>query len=148
MPDSSWPPAQRRAARTARAVGYAAATGIGTVVAFWPPPAMLDALGSVLTRGMGAIGILAGLAALLAVAWHNWHLEWVAVWFSAAAFGGYTTTAWLLLGAHPSALLVIAAFGLTLGTSALAGRGLDLWVFSLQLGRAKALQRRYTEERP
>jgi hypothetical protein len=136
MPDRDWPPIQRRIARGLRVGAFVFVAIAGAAVLRWKPSAVTEAA---TTTGLGVLGILAivsGLVGAVAVALHLWHVEWVAVWFMAAAFGGYTALDWALVISGELGQLAESA-ALTVAVGLLLARGVDLWVFSLDASQAK-----------
>lgn len=141
MPDSDWPPLQRRLARTARGVMYGCAATAGAAVMMWPPATLTRQLGPVWVYALGAIALVAGATALAAVAAHRWHLEWVAVWQIAGAYIVYTGLEWALVTTAWPHRGIGTAMILTALVACLVGRALDLWVFSLTVGQARTARR-------
>lgn len=134
MPDQDWPPTQRRLARTLGALAYAAAALAGLAVAVFPPRTL--ELGPGWVHGLGALALVSGSTAALAVARHLWQLEWVAVCQLATAYSVYAVLEWILVARHglpraaTAVLLVVVA-------SLLWRRAVELWVFSLDAARAR-----------
>ena len=137
MPGTSdWPRLQRRLARSLRAVVYAFAAAAALGVLIWQPVPIVAVIGLGGLIALGSVGALAGATALVASVTHRWRIEWVAVWFVAAAFAAYTTIDWsLVLGGYhgraPGAAVLTAL------TAAIGARGIDLWVFHLETSHAR-----------
>lgn len=140
---ASWPPLQRRLARGARGVAYLAVALSGVAVLVHPPTLASVYLGGWLVIVIGWVALLGGGVSLVGTLFHRWQIEWVAVWWAATAFGGYATLAWTLVANGYSQLG--SAASTTVAGCLLVGRGIDLWVFSLQVGRTRKLRRRVEE---
>jgi hypothetical protein len=148
MPDRDYPPLQRRIAQTLRALAYLLAVVAGSGVLLFRPGAVNDTLSNGLVISLGAMALLAGVAALIGAALHQWQIEWVAAAPLGAAFGGYALLDlyWVTQGSWGS-LAQGAALGLC--SCLILARGVDLWVFSLTArairARRVALWRRVAE---
>lgn len=128
MPDRDWPPTQRRLARLLRTVAYTLAAAAGAAVLLDPPRVAEAHPAWALVLAWMATG--PGVVAATGAAIHRWKVEWVAVWFVATAYLGYG----ILAGVAGDEGLAAA---LQLSAVLLSTRGVDLWVFSLQLSRAR-----------
>ena len=137
MPDSDWPPAQRRLARGLRAVVYACAAAAGLAVALVPPASLTDELGQLWSHGLGTLALVAGATAFVASLTFAWQIEWIAVGQAAIAFGTYTVLQWLLVAHTGDAGYASAALLLAAMTAALTSRTVDLWVFSKRTRHAR-----------
>lgn len=137
MPDSDWPPAQRRLARILRAIVYACAAGAGLAVALNPPPTLTEELGAVWAHGLGVLALVSGVTALAASVAYRWQVEWIAVCQAAGAYATYTFLQTLLVARTGDPGYAAAALLLAAMTGALTGRAVDLWVFSLRTRHAR-----------
>lgn len=144
MPDRDWPPLQRTLARVARAVMYTGAAVAGAMIVADAPGLLVRELGATWTVVLGVLAAVAGTAAVLAVATHRWMVEWVATWFVAAATGGYAALDWLLVANGHHGQVAQAAIVTTV-TAACIARGVDLWIFSMQVGRVKRWRSRWEQ---
>lgn len=140
MPDSNWPPRQRLAGRAALGAAYGLGGAAGLSALREPRHVVEDALGTSLGYGLASLALVGGAIAVIAVVAHKWHAEFVAVWFVAAAYGGYAVLEYER--ASPAAALALGALA-----SILAWRGISLWVFSLEANRIKRARRRAGGER-
>lgn len=147
MPDLDWPPLQRLLGRAVRTLAYAMSAAAGAWVISHPPYAVSAQSGSAGPVLLGMVTVMAGVAAMLAVLAHRWHVEWVAVWFLGGTFGSYAVLEWGLVisgqiarGATAAAVSVIALL--------LVARAVELWVFSLEvdMGRRQRASLTGTED--
>ena len=124
MPDRDWPPLHRRLARFLGALAYGcvATSGTGVLV---DPPEWTSRAALVTVTALSLLALASGVLAALAVTLHNWHAEFVAVWFLAAATAGFAVIVWAGGSSFAGAALLtsIPLFCLL--------RGVQLWVFSL-----------------
>lgn len=116
MPDSNWPPGQRRAARVLRTAQY--------VGGLWAGAAVLGATTDyppVLISTLGVMALIGGTVGVVGAAIHNWMIEWPAAWVVGGAFLAYAIL-------HPASSGVAAI--LIAGATGYFIRAVELWAFS------------------
>lgn len=125
MPDRNWPPLHRHLGRVVGVAAYGCVAGTGAAVLLSPPEwASVAAMVTVL--GLAGLALVSGATSAAAVALHNWHAEFVAVWFLAAATGGFAAVVWAANSSTAGSLLLtsIPLFCVL--------RGIQLWAFSYE----------------
>lgn len=147
MPDSDWPPTQRRIGRGIGMFAFLMGFITGTGVVIYQPGSVTAQIGYWGMNGIGGTLALASLAALYGLVKKNWHIEWVATWFAGGAIGVYSVIAWGLVINNADLGRVSGAALATLCASLLGRKGVEFWVHSLKQNRVKRRERERERER-
>ena len=126
VPDSNWPPGQRRAARIVRTAQYSGGLWAGTAVLGHLPAS--TPYRTVLIATLAVMALIGGTVGVIGAAIHNWMIEWPAAWALAGAFLAYAIL-------HPASSVIAAI--LLAGAGGYLARALELWVVSLRSRAAR-----------
>lgn len=136
MPDSNLPRWGRNAIRTLSTISYGL-VAFGGLVGALRPPYVAGTFEQWLLEVSGWALVITATVCALAVAFHRWRIEFLAVWWVGAALVGYVGIAWSQRPITPlTAIFMVLVMALSL---TLLSRGLSLAIFEAQTRRARRI---------